>query len=390
MFSRVKGFLSRHRRKFIVTGVVVGGLVLASRYAQRKFREWQERETREFLERTRRQQHFESTERTCNQTILSLSPKLIEAIAKGVDTEELVKQLRSGHPNKLPIWEELKVLAFTKASVVVYAYAMLVVMLRVQLNLIGGYMYRQLNEDETDSSNISNVVQEKYLSLVHHFLSNGINGLIALVQSKVQFVMGGIPLKRRLNLNDTEQLFWALQAAVGSDKKDPAKNITIYVLPSDSTVAASSSSEENLLNTMILETTDILESEEVISLLSSLVSQGFSGVVDRVSEYFISNEPNKAALNAPSGNKENIGDIGTISKNDSETPIEIKNGHVNGIGTFIHPNSIDMAMAKLIPIVNGLGHGCGQNSPDPWIQQLVLDDRIKLLGANIYEAFGHK
>jgi hypothetical protein len=51
-----------------------------------------------------------------------------------------------------------------------------------------------------------------------------------------------------------------------------------------------------------------------------------------------------------------------------------------------------MPMAKLIPLVNGLiqnqtGHGGG---PDPWIQQLILDDKLKLLGANVYEAFSNK
>jgi len=142
MFSRIRSFLNRHRRKFIVGGIIVGGAILLSRYTHKKLREWQERETKEFLERTRRQHHFESTERTCNQTILSLTPTIREAIVKILDTEKLVIRLRSDPPDKLSLWEELKILAFTRASVLVYAGAMLVVALRIQLNLIGGYMYQ--------------------------------------------------------------------------------------------------------------------------------------------------------------------------------------------------------------------------------------------------------
>lgn len=81
------------------------------RYAQQKLREWQEREAKEFFERTRRQQHFESTERTCNQTILSLMTTLNEALAKAVNTEQVVEELRKKPENKVELWDKLKVCA---------------------------------------------------------------------------------------------------------------------------------------------------------------------------------------------------------------------------------------------------------------------------------------
>lgn len=392
MFSRLRGFLSRHRRKFIVSGLIIGGVVVASRYAQKKFREWHERETKEFLERTRRQQHFESTERTCNQTIISLAPKLMESICKIIDTEDLVSQLRNGDPKKLEIWEELKVLAFTKASVIVYAFAMLVITLRIQLNLVGGYMFRDLNENSGNRS-INSKVQENYLSSVHHFLGEGINELVSLIQSKVHYIMGGIPLKRRLNLNDTEQLFWALQAAVGSDKKDPSKKISHYVFSENASKTSElDGAEESVLNSMIIETLDVLENEEVMSLMSSLVSQGFSNVVDRIAEYFVPPEISKGSPSFSSGSivvDQGVFQNGSVVSVGAQCSKELKNGHID-MTTFIHPNNLDMAMAKLIPIVNGLGHSRGQNVSDPWVQQLVINDRIKMLGANVYEAFGYK
>lgn len=83
--------------------------VLLMRYAQQKLREWQEREAKEFFERTRKQQHFESTERTCNQTILSLMANLNETLAKTVNTEAVVEELRKRPENKVELWEKLKV-----------------------------------------------------------------------------------------------------------------------------------------------------------------------------------------------------------------------------------------------------------------------------------------
>lgn len=382
MFSRIRGFLNRHRRKFIVGGILVGGAVLLSRYTQKKLREWQERETKEFLERTRRQHHFESTERTCNQTILSLMPPIREAILKILDTEKLVIRLRSDPPDKVPLWEELKILAFTRASVLVYAGAMLVVALRIQLNLIGGYMYQESTseaEGEAGAAHISSTIQHNYLSLCHYFVNEGIRELCTLVEVKVRLIVEGTSLKQKFNLQDTEQLFWAIQAAVTGDLRDPIKCLAQYVLPP---YDRPTTPHCNTLQKMISETMDLLESDEIISLTSSSVSRGFSLMVDHISDYY---RPagDKTALNT------NAGPSGLQNKT------QIPNsdvGYSNGFTTFTHPNSVAMPMAKLIPIVNGLiqnqtGHGGG---PDPWIQQLLLDDKLKLLGANVYEAFSNK
>lgn len=108
VFSKIRNFLNRNRTKFVVGGVLITSSVLLMRYAQQKLREWQEREAREFFERTRRQQHFESTERTCNQTILNLMATLNEA-ARIVNTEEVVEELRKKPENKVELWEKLKV-----------------------------------------------------------------------------------------------------------------------------------------------------------------------------------------------------------------------------------------------------------------------------------------
>lgn len=381
MFSRIRAFLNRHRRKFIVGGILFGGAVLLSRYTQKKLREWQERETKEFLERTRRQHHFESTERTCNQTILSLTPTIREAIVKVLDTEKLVVRLRSDPPDKVSLWEELKILAFTRASVLVYAGAMLVVALRIQLNLIGGYMYQDSTSEADDgarAAQISSAVQHSYLSLCHYFVNEGIRELCALVEVKVRLIVEGTSLKQKFNLQDTEQLFWAIQAAVTGDLHDPIKCLAQYVLPPDRPTTPHC----DILQKMISETVDLLESDEIISLTSSSVSRGFSLMVDQISDYY---RPagDKTALNIKSG----------PSGLQNKTQIPSSDlGYSNGFTTFTHPNSVTMPMAKLIPIVNGLiqnqtGHG---GFPDPWIQQLILDDKLKLLGANVYEAFSNK
>lgn len=339
MFSKISDFLNRHRRKLIVSGVVVGGVALATRYAQRKLREWQERETTEFLERTRRQQHFESTERTCNQTALSLAPSVHEAIARTLDTEDLLVQLRTGPSDKVLLWEELKILAFTRASVLVYSGAMFVVALRIQLNVIGGHMYRDSTEE---TSRVGSALQQRYLSLCQHFVETGVQELCALVREKVRLVVGETPLKRPLTLRETEQMFWAIQAAVaGEEALDPVRNLACYLLP------AEYPQDCELLREMTGETAEVLNSAEVSALTASCVSRGFSQLLDRIAEYFFRDE------------------------------------------LQLEQHSVTLPMAKLIPIVTGLVKQ-QSNEPGPWLQHLVLDDKLKLLGANVYEAFSQK
>lgn len=177
-FQRIKNFFNRHKNKFIVTGVVIGGSILLAKYGQKKLREWQERETREFLEKAKKSQHFESTEKTCNLTIQNLSTTLLESIQRALNTEECVIELQNSSNDRIKVWEKFKIMIFSKLSTLVYASAILTVTLRIQLNLIGGYLYK-------DAQSIDGAVQQKYLTLCQVFLQDGIEKLATLIHSKV-------------------------------------------------------------------------------------------------------------------------------------------------------------------------------------------------------------
>lgn len=110
MFSRLRNFASRNKRKFIVGGIVIAGTGIALRYAQRRLREYQEKQVKEFLDKTRRLQHFESTEKTCDQAIIGLMPGLCDAIIKMLDTDSILAELRTNTDRKLELWEEVSLL----------------------------------------------------------------------------------------------------------------------------------------------------------------------------------------------------------------------------------------------------------------------------------------
>ncbi|XP_051161610.1 peroxisomal biogenesis factor 3 [Leptopilina boulardi] len=376
MFSRVRGFLNRHKRKFIISGVVVGGFILITRYTQRKLREWQEKEIRELLERTRRSQHFESTERTCDQTILTLATSVRNSVTKVLDTETIVNKLRNGCSDKVATWNILKILAISRSAVIIYAHAMLVATLRIQLNLVGGYMFKS-SQNPNGTIKTNEITQQKYMSLCGYFMDEGIEKLCSLVKEKVEEITASTSLRDKLTLRDLEQIYWSIISLVSADSKiDPVKNLPNYMIPPNC-----EKETDIILSKMINETLDLLESEEVQTLIQTSIRSGFVLVIDHISEYFgdstikTNGIKNNKFLPAPgtSGEKETIW-TNSVEKSADE---------------FVNLNKVAMPMAKIIPIINGQVPDVptSRDVPSDWLQRLTLNDKLKTLGANVYEAF---
>nr|DBA26728.1 TPA: hypothetical protein GDO54_010951 [Pyxicephalus adspersus] len=197
----VWNFLKRHKKKFLFVGAFAGGVYLLGKYAQKKIREIQEREAAEYIAQARRQYHFESNQRTCNMTVLSMLPALKEALMQQLNSESLTSLLKSRPTNKIEIWEDLKIISFTRSIAAVYSTCMLVVLLRVQLNIIGGYIYLDNSSVEKPCNGLqaSPEVQQQYLSSIQHLLGDGLTEHITLVKQAVQKVLGSQDFTTVLN-----------------------------------------------------------------------------------------------------------------------------------------------------------------------------------------------
>ncbi|EFA00035.1 peroxisomal biogenesis factor 3 [Tribolium castaneum] len=340
VFSKVRNFFSRHRNKFIVGGVIIGGSIFLTRYAQQKLREWQEKEALEFLDRNRKHQHFESIGRTCNQTILNLALALNETISKNINTEEVIERLKTNPENKLALWNELKVLVFNKAACTIYANVMLVVTLKIQLSIIGGYLYK-------DPTSLSSEMQERYLSLCQNLMDAGFSRLSRLVETNCRKVLEPVNLTKQLKLSDLEALFWSIQTAVATHNDNPVENLRQYVLPELPV-------SDGIYEKMVKETAELLNSDEVKALVTHCTTRGFMVLAEQLSEFYTSN-----------GVKEN----GKLPEGDE----------------FTNPFNVKKPMAKVLPIMNGLFSK--KSLPDQFLQQLIVYEKLQLLSANVYESF---
>lgn len=365
--------MRRQRRKIFVGFVFVGGILVFVRYMDRKLRELQEKEVRELLERNQRQQHFVCIERTCNGTMTLLASGWRESVTKTINTEAILEDLRSGSTNKVESWNLLKVLVITRSAVIIYSHVMLVVLLRIQLNLIGGYMFK--DSQANGNAKFDNETQQKYLSLCGYFMEEGVSQLSLSIRESVEKVTEQMSLKDKLTLRDLEQMYWSIASMAMSDSsKDPIKNMARYMLPPDCEKQASPD-----LSKVIMETVDLLESEEVQSLTQSFVRSGFALMLDHVSERFVNDSTGQVS----SANSSRSQDPAWTSSVEKSLP---DNCRANG---YMNINNMTMPLAKIIPLIHAQVRDIPNSNdvPSSLLQRLVTNDKLKALGANIYEAF---
>uniref|UniRef100_UPI00398E6D64 peroxisomal biogenesis factor 3 n=1 Tax=Pristiophorus japonicus TaxID=55135 RepID=UPI00398E6D64 len=364
MLRSLWSFLKRHKRKFIFTGALVGGVYLLGKYAQKKIRDLQEREAAEYIAQARRQYHFESNQRTCNMTVLSMLPTLREAIMQQLNSESLTGLLKNRPANKLEIWEDLRIISFSRSIVAVYSTCMLVVLLRVQLNIIGGYIYL---DNATGGKNgmtplAPPEVQQQYLSSIQHLLGDGLNELITVVKKAVQHVIGSVSLKQSVSLLELERYLGEIRQLVEHRSQAEPEAVAArsplcrYLIPDEENTLASQAcglTEKDLTTLKLLnETRDMLESPDFNTVLNSCLNRGFSRLLDNMAEFF---KPTEQELT--------------------------QNGKISSL------SNVRLPLAKIIPIINGQIHSTCSEIPSHFVQDLLLMDQVKDFAANVYEAF---
>eukprot|EP00058_Branchiostoma_floridae_P024136 XP_002609626.1 hypothetical protein BRAFLDRAFT_125038 [Branchiostoma floridae] len=363
MLGAVWNFIKRHKKKLIFAGVVVGGAVFLGKYAETKLRELQEKEMAEQLENARKKHHFDNNQRTCNMTVLSMIPSLRETLMQRINTEELVAKLKSKPPNKVELWEDLKIDSFTRVLVALYGTCILVVLLRVQLNIIGGYMYLDsllnLNGASKEVVQAPREIQERYLASIQYLLGDGLTLLISDTRQAVQEVIGSLSLRQELSLEEVHQAVWKVRREVERAPEDglditgrsaSTSGLTKYMLPEEEEEkldqASSLSQDDQVLQKLLSETRDMIESIDFQTVLSKCLEASFTRLCD-----------------------ESVITSTSLARD------------------FKPHNEVTLPMAKVIPVMNGQIHQICSDSPNKYVQELLLMECVKDFAANVYEAF---
>lgn len=384
MFSRIKDILYRHRRKFYIGGAVVGGLALLSRYAEYKLIEWHNKQTKSIMNRQKKRQHYENLQRTTNATILNLSNSLKEVIVRDLDTDALLLAIKEQPQHKQTIWQQLKNVGFSRALSIVYVSSLAVSALEVQLMLLGGYTYCDTISSGNSRTPVSAQLQEKYLAAIHYFVEEGLPKLLIAVTRAADRIVMGLPLTNQLTIGQLEGILKEIHLSLRNENKkndshgscslEPWSRYIINVPLSSDT----ESTEEGVLHNMLIETCDIFESEDFSVVCDTLIQVGLNHLLDRIVEFYPS-----SSIESKSNWVDKVENVSNLQSLDSNVDYEAQ------VSEKIPSHTLQstMAVAKLVPVLSGLVHASLSPTPGQLLNELMLNDKLISLGANVYESF---
>jgi len=151
--------------------------------------------------------HFVSVQRICHNTALpAVVPRLKHAMQSHLDLDAQLRVLRgsvSSH-QKLQAWEDLKILAFTRAAAATISLTILSLHMRVTLNILSRQLYLDLGlqgtPGRTEWPTLGVEAQESFLALVEKgFASVGVGHLVRVVQAVVSRRVGELQLSKSLS-----------------------------------------------------------------------------------------------------------------------------------------------------------------------------------------------
>jgi len=365
----------------VVGSAVVGGLYVVGKVAERQLLKNQELETQKLFEKARKQNHFSATESTCTHTLAALFPTLRKIVEEKLDADRITAILREkpSAQDKIEFWNELKVIAVSRCVVLVVGGVYLSVMLRTQLNILAGYLYEQeisggpslLNNNHTDiqKGKFSSDLQEKFLNICTYFVSEGVEKLCVAVSEIVKRVTSKISLNQKLSLVDLEAVLNEVfeNCKTLETDRNIFNNPGIFFLPnSENFLSDIQHSDQEILKQMFAETLDVVDSEDSIAMAQLVCKQGLSHTVDKIAEYYAA-----------------IGLSGSLDIPSPSNPENKSSLHDSG---FVSPANVSLPLAKLIPILTAQIRVPSEEE-DAWLVHLQENPAIKLLGANVYEAF---
>lgn len=258
----------------VFLAAVLGGGYVGLKVIQRRLQQYQDKDLSVLQHSIRFNERFLGNYETAVGAVLELLPSLKEAIQQELNAEAITEQLRHKPPNKRDLWDNLKIISFTRLVGGAYAYALLSVFMRIQLSILGGRMLK---------GQVDTAVQKEYHSTVRHLLKEGLHALITVVQAAAERLLSQYSLKQDLSCDGVLQIIQDLRQQVSlpthphhsSLSKRRQHFLLQYAMPKETLLHQPEGgvSERDLL---LMGTRDMLESGEVGEVTEACVEEVFS------------------------------------------------------------------------------------------------------------------
>jgi len=334
----IKTFVQNNRKKIIMTTGIFGGVYLIGRFAKGKLVELQQTMALDQITRENIKKRYQRNQFDCLTTTANFLPILLEEISSTYNVEIITARLqhtkntniqinpenpeqdleqiqRLEKKTKRELWEELKIMSFTRLIASVYIINLISLFTYLQINLIGRYVYIDsvitLNHNKTDNNNsvkektpsddsaqgLSTEIQAKYLAFSYYLIHVGWKKLAERVREETEKEIGPLLLNGKITFEDLIEIFNKIRMNVEETTSLPEKsnrykdlnkdlNMVQYIINNeqyDNEILATVTNDptvkiDDKLKNLLNETRDILESEDFSAVLSSCLNDSFESL----------------------------------------------------------------------------------------------------------------
>ncbi|KAJ3167135.1 peroxin [Geranomyces variabilis] len=445
--SSIHGFLGRNRRKFYWLGGTAGTGYVLFKYAQWK---WTEYNTKRDLEQTAKsnvKRRFEQNLQDCTFAVGSLLPTLGENLFEELNVELVTAQLQqtrqaaaakgegstelgaattttttttpaAAQPpaqppttsvdkvtatntaadasegpkpkkGKIELWQELKILSFTRTISSVYLVTLLIVFTHLQLNLLGRFFYldsvvafSQVDHEQEikgtvgGTKGVSDETERKYLTFSWYVLNVGWKQCVKKVQAAVDEVVGSMSLKEPITYNSVIDIITRVREKVENNPDGTAGvSPSVYLLPEEGheeeVLRAGGCSNDAFvmdasLKELLNETRDFLESADFHKVVTSCFDEAFDLLLKQIRPTFFTDPDYKLPRSAVT---EVCDGADAASGSSSPEPA---------------PQGKSLPLAGVIPAVSRLVHNVVNGVPNIFLEVLSAQPDLKAFSVVMY------
>ncbi|KAH0920920.1 hypothetical protein HID58_020938 [Brassica napus] len=246
--------------------------------------------------------HFENIQMIVDSTTLPHAMRCLSiSIREEIDVSSVMERLNRGkgvlsQSEKLHLWDQLKILSFTRMVLSLWSVTMLSLYIRVQVNILGRHLYVDTARAlDTSSSHlllwlpfkptatcpvifwqeeldvIDRDDEQKFLSSADFLVTNAMPGLISNMQSAVSEVLKGMQLKDVITTRVLQETLLRI-VDVFMSSGSPHHWVDYLMMPQDtklSRTTSDGSSDETVskFNQLMVETRQVLTSTEFTDIV---------------------------------------------------------------------------------------------------------------------------
>ncbi|CAG0893605.1 unnamed protein product [Darwinula stevensoni] len=263
MFTYLRNFVRRHQRKFVAISILGGGAYILSRYANYWLRKYQEQIARDLMEKAKKQYYFNTTQTTCGESVRSFLP-LMQATGKEKFNDDVIlediKNRKASLSETLQLWDQLKVMSVCKVLGFVYGSAFVILVSRIQFNVLGAYSYLKASH-ENSSVELTNDERLAYLSIMHDVVLKGFLEFLKRLEGLACDVIEPISLKERVSFEKLTSVLYELKNNI--DLIIQANHLN-YLFPIDT------GDQHGSLEHLLSEVREVIENRDTLITLQQL------------------------------------------------------------------------------------------------------------------------